>query len=1161
MKCPKCGFENPEGMNFCGECAAKLEVICPSCNAPNPPQFKFCGKCAQDLRATRAAPPLDLTQPHSYTPKFLADKILTTRSSLEGERKVVTVLFADVANYTALSEKLDSEEVHEIMDGCFRILMDEIHRCEGTINQFTGDGVMALFGAPIAHEDHARRACHAALAIQRVLVEYALKIEKDTGHPFRMRIGLNSGPVVVGAIGNDLRMDYTAIGDTTNLAARMQSLATPGGILATHETHRLARDYFDFESLGKLKVKGKEEPQEAYVLLRAGEVETRIEASVARGLTRFVGRETETAVLRNAFDRAVSGSGQVVGIVGEAGVGKSRLLLELRTITPPGTNTYLEGRCLHYGGAMPYLPVLDLLRSYFAIKEGEREFMIRKNMKERVLALDENLGHVLAPCQDLLSLKVEDEAHLALEPQARREKTFEALRDLFVRISQEKPLVIAVEDLHWMDRTSLEFLDYLIGWLANTPILLVLLYRPEFAHTWNSRSYYTQIGVDQLTLQPSAELVQSILAGGEVAPEIRDLILKRTAGNPLFMEEFTQSLLENGAIEKKDHQYVLARRASEIQIPESIQGIIAARIDRLQENLKRTMQVASVIGRDFAFRILQTITGMREDLKSQLMNLQGLEFIYEKQLFPELEYIFKHILTQEVAYNSLLARRRSEIHEKIGRAIETIYAERIEEFYEMLAYHYGKGENFEKAAHYFRLSGGKAVAKFAHWEAFRFYREALNALKQLPESEENKKRQIEVILLMHFPMTSLGHPEGSLEILKEAERLALETGDERNLIFFYGRLSNFYSVRAEPSTALDYGEKAYQAARNAQDVELMGGMTVTLANAFISVGVWRKILDICTETIALFEQTNKQSDYCGRPYPIYPVICVFGGHALAVLGDFEKAEFLCKKAMEHATKEGNLFALAYAEFLYGYCYNIKGNGKHAIEHCEWCIEHVEQGGYDFILAPAWNYLGWAHYLLGELEKTDTLIGKSIEMSMQLGVESGRSDMYHPWSIVHFELGNEPKALDLSEEALRLAEKTGEKFQESNVRCFWGRIIGRIDPTRRAEGERSIRQGIEILRKLEQRPHYSYGYLWLGELYAEAGQREKALENLGIAEANFLDMGMDWWLARVYAAYAELWKREGDMAKAKESYRTAIEIFRECGAAGWVTRYEEEMARL
>jgi class 3 adenylate cyclase/ribosomal protein S27AE len=391
MKCPKCQAENPEQNQFCRKCGTKLSMTCPNCSADVLLADKFCGKCGQDIGKFIKAPEIDFNQPQSYTPKFLADKILNNRSSIEGERKLVTVLFADVADYTSMAEKFDPEEVHQIMDGCFKILVDEIHSYEGTINQFTGDGVMALFGAPVAHEDHAQRGCHAALSIQKALGDYSQKLKDDRGVDFLMRIGLNSGPVIVGSIGDDLRMDYTAVGDTTNLAARMEGMAKPGTILGTSHTHKLARDFFEFESLGKVKVKGKEALVEAYGLLRTAEVETRIEAAATKGLTKFAGRKKSIAALMEAYDKAKSGSGQVVGIVGEAGVGKSRLLIEARNKLAMEDYTYLEGRCLHYGGSMAYLPIHDILKSYFEIKEEDQGDIINKKLADKILQFDERL--------------------------------------------------------------------------------------------------------------------------------------------------------------------------------------------------------------------------------------------------------------------------------------------------------------------------------------------------------------------------------------------------------------------------------------------------------------------------------------------------------------------------------------------------------------------------------------------------------------------------------------------------------------------------------------------------------------------------------------------------------------------------------------------------
>jgi len=1113
MRCLQCQFGNVDGAKFCNECGSKLEISCSKCGKRNAPGSKFCNECGNELKELQAVAPVDHTKPQSYTPKHLADKILTTRSSIEGERKLVTVFFADVAAYTAMSEKLDPEEVHQIMDGAFKILMDEIHKYEGTINQFTGDGVMALFGAPVSHEDHAQRACYAALAIQKTLGEYGEKIEKDTGVAFKMRVGLNSGSVIVGAIGDDLRMDYTAVGDTTNLGSRMESMARPGTILISGNTHRLVSDFFEFESLGKVKVKGKKEPQEAFELVKAGEVGTRIGASVAKGLTRFVGRKNSMAVLLDAFDKVKAGSGQVVGLLGEAGVGKSRLLLEMRNMLPQGEYHYLEGRCLQYGGSMAYLPMLDILRSYFDIKEGDREFLIKKKMTEKVLDFDEKLKGVIPPFQSLLSLKVDDEDFSKFEPKEKRERTFEALRDLMIRVSQEKPLVLTVEDLHWMDKTSEEFLDYLIGWLANTPILLLLLYRPEYTHPWGSKSYYTKVGLDQLGTNSSSELVKAILEEGEVAPELRQLILNRAAGNPLFMEEFTHTLLENGSIERKDEKYVLSGKASDIQVPDTIQGIIAARLDRLEDNLKRTMQVASVIGRDFAFRILQSITGMREELKAYLLNLQGLEFIYEKNLFPELEYIFKHALTQEVAYNSLLLKRRKEIHEKTGKAVEELYPERMEEFYEILAYHYARSDNHDKAYHYLKLSGNKATDKHSSWEAIRFYKEAIDILDRLPSTEAYKKEKLKIIQQTTFPMLHLGYPEDFFPLLEEGERLSNKLEDKRSLAMVYGRMGSYYAYIGKPMIGIEYSEKAFDEAQEIQDIELMAPLAFELVTPYFGAGEFIKIVDIASKVLRLIEKTRRESDYFGKDMNVYSALCGRCGGSLGWLGNFEEGKIFLEKGALNALKLGDLRALALIELYYGHLFLFKGDWTHAKAHYQKCIKHSEELNWTMLLGLAWSALGYARTFLKDSYTGLKCIEKGLKIQNDAGIEWWLPIHYWMLSVTHFDMGNIVDARRTIEKALILSEKNNEKSSEGISLVWFGRVLAKADSSGRDKAKANIRKGVKILSDLNLKPFYSLGYLFIGEICNDAGEKKEAMENLKKAEEMFVDMGMDYWLAR------------------------------------------------
>jgi len=726
VKCSKCQSENREDAKFCSECGHKFELICPDCGAVHRPGAKFCDECGNDLGKLKVTVPMDYSQPQSYTPKFLADKILTTRSSLEGERKLVTVLFADVANYTSMAEKLDPEEVHQIMDGCFQILMDEIHRYEGTINQFTGDGVMALFGAPVAHEDHAQRACYAALSIQKAIEEYANKIEGERGVEFKIRIGLNSGPVIVGSIGDDLRMDYTAVGDTTNLAARIQQAAKPGEVWASQGTRNIIQDYFHDETVGEFPLKGKAAQQPLYrILSERPDVRTRFEAGLVRGITELVGRRPEMEALRSVFERAKEGEGQVADVVGEAGVGKSRLLYEFQTALGKEA-TFLTGICFQHGRNINFLPVIDVVKAAFRIQQGMTEQEVGNQIEGKIT---DNLVPMIPFYRSLLSLHVDDPLFKALNPEGRRFGTFEAVKNLLIGLSEEKPLVVFLEDAHWMDKISEEFFAYFSHSIAEHPILMLAAYRPEGVPSWAHGTNYQRLGLETLSPKSSIRLVRNILGGKALDPELEKRIAEKTGGNPFFVEEIVRELLDRGDIAKAGDRYICKKPIDQCEIPSTVQGVLAAKMDRLSEGLKQTMQVASVIGRDFAFRLLRSIMELGEELRAHLTNLVGLEILYEKALYPELEYIFKNALTQEVAYDSLLKQRRRQIHGRIAGTIEELYADRLEEHYEMLAHHYERSGNAAKAIDYLILAGEKSNGNGAARAACEFFRKAFEILE------------------------------------------------------------------------------------------------------------------------------------------------------------------------------------------------------------------------------------------------------------------------------------------------------------------------------------------------------------------------------------------------------------------------------------------------
>jgi class 3 adenylate cyclase/tetratricopeptide (TPR) repeat protein len=1141
MQCPKCQFENREEAKFCKECGAKLELACPKCGAITTPDSKFCDACGYNLKKLKESPSIDYSTPQSYTPKFLVDKILTTRSSLEGERKLVTVLFADVANYTAISEQLDPEEIHQILDGCFKILMDAIHQYEGTINQFTGDGAMAIFGAPVAHEDHAQRACHAALNIQEAIKEYGEGVRKDCGVEFKLRIGLNSGPVIVGSIGNDLRMDYTAVGDTTNLAARMESTASPGTIQVSKDTQRLVKDFFEFESLGKVEMKGKREPQEAYQLLKAGEVKTRIGASVARGLTRFVGRKNSIAALKEALKEVEGGSGQVVGIVGEAGVGKSRLLHEFKNQLPKNKYAYIDGRCLPFGSSISYLPFLDILRCYFEIKEGDREFIIKKKMAEKLSELDEKLEYTLSPFRDLLSLKVENEDFIKLGPQQKRERTFEAIRDLFIRVSQEKLLILAVEDMHWIDKTSEELLNYLIGWLASTNILLILLYRPEYIHQWGSKSYYRKIGLNQLTAQSSAELVQAILERGEVNLKIRELILNRTSGNPLFMEELTHNLLESGSIKKKDHQFVLSCKVSDIQVPDTIQGIIAARMDRLEDNIKRTMQVASVIGRDFALRILQAITGLGEELKAYLLNLQELEFIYEKSIFPELEYIFKHALTQEVAYNSLLHKRRKEIHGQIGEAIEQIYPERLEELYEILAYHFDQGEVWGKAVEYKVKAGMKARHNYSIQTALDNFNRAREIL-EMHKADVPWGLRYNLSLERGAALLDLGQGHYAFQELKRAEDIALSEGAtdlKVKAMFLQATAARISLDIGQVKVILEEIEPLV-----ADNIESLLG--VVGQQAFCSVALWEDL------PMAIGKE-KEMNDLIHRTpnSPFSDQVAFYSGFFHRWRGDCKKCSEILEPVLPALKASATPVLYVNSIFTYALALGEQGRYQKAIGIMEEGRKSGEKSGGLYATPVMSNSLGWAYHELCHFDRAIDYNNLALE-SIQESLGPDTSDLFEIASQTRVNLGENylmTGDVKKARENLELVYESAKNPAYYLGRTRWyPRCLLGLGELWLQKGEMDKAEGFlsELFEHLwtHKFPYKKYqvrAWHLRSNILSEKRHMADAETELNRALGLAMQLGNPTLLWKIHQAAGKLLFKQGRSKEAKAEFQTAVKI--------------------
>jgi class 3 adenylate cyclase len=703
----------------------------------------------------------------------------------------------------------DPEEARKLLDPVLERMMEAVHRYEGTLNQVMGDGIMALFGAPLAHEDHAVRACYAALRMQEMVKKYAEDIFRSHGVPVQIRVGLNSGEVVVRSIGSDLHMDYAAVGQTTHLAARMEQTAAPGTILLTPAALQLAEGYVQATSRGPVAIKGLSDPVEVYELTGASGVRSRLQASAARGFTRFVGREPEMEQLRRALDQARGGQGQIVAVVGEPGVGKSRLFHEFTHSHRTQDWLVLAAGSVSYGKATSYLPVIDLLKGYLKIGDRDTQRDIRERVIGKILALDRALESTLPALLALLDVPVDAPQWQGLDPPQRRQRTLDAVKRLLLREAQLQPLLLVFEDLHWIDSETQALLEGLVDSLPASRLLLLVNYRPEYSHTWGSKTHYTQLRLDALPPESAGALLDALLGlDASVAP-LKRLLASRIEGNPLFLEESVRALVETKALRGERGAYGLAQPLDAIQIPATVQAILAARIDRLPPEEKRLLETAAVIGKDFSWALLRAITDASEDaLRLGLAHLQTVEFLYETNLFPDLEYTFKHALTHDVAYASLLQEQRHVLHARIVEALERLFAERFDEQTERLAHHALRGELWPRAVPYHQRAGQRAATRGTFVQAAAYFEESLRALAHLASTRETEELTVDLMLDLRGVLAILGELDRLLDCAGRALTLAEALGDRGRLGRALGSMTNALTLCGDAAGAVAQGERA-----------------------------------------------------------------------------------------------------------------------------------------------------------------------------------------------------------------------------------------------------------------------------------------------------------------------------------------------------------------
>jgi class 3 adenylate cyclase/tetratricopeptide (TPR) repeat protein len=1070
---------------------------------------------------TPAVPTAEPARPlRSYTPPYLAEKILTSKTALEGERKQVTVLFADLKDSTELIRGLDPEAAQQLLDPAIQVMMDAVHRFEGTVNQVLGDGIMALFGAPIAHEDHALRACYAALAMQAAMQPITEEVRRTRGLELRMRVGLNAGEVVVRAIGNDLHMDYSAIGQTTHLAARMEQLAAPGGIRLSAGTLRLVAGMVQVTPLGPVPVKGLPDAVEVFELIGAGPARTRLQALAARGLTPFVGRRTERQALREALARAGTGRGQLTAVIGEPGVGKSRLLAEF--LASPLTQGWLilETHAVSYGQATPYLPIRDLLQAFFRVDDRDDERTIREKV-DKVLTLDVALQPTRSAVLALLDVSVDDPEWQALDPAQRRPRIIDSVRRLLLRQSQVQPLLVSIENLHWIDAGTQAALDSLVESLPTATLLLLVNYRPEYQHGWGGKTYYTQLRLDPLPPESAEALLQALVGDDGSLVPLKHLLIERTEGNPFFLEESARALVEAQVLVGEPGAYRLVQSLRSIQVPATVQAVLAARIDRLSTAEKTLLQTAAVIGTDVPFPLLEALTELSEEaLQRGLMHLQAAEFLYETRLFPTLEYTFKHALTHDVAYGSLLQERRRTLHAGIVEALERLYPDRLAEHVDRLAHHALRGEVWDKALTYCRQAGEKALERSAYRDAVGSFEHALSALPHLPERREMQEQAIDLRLALRSALFPSGDSERILGYLREAETLAAALDDPRRL----GHISNFLSVHFRNMGAYDQAiaasQRALAFATASEEVVLHALANQRLGLTYQSQGDYRRAIDCLLQSNASLHGARRRERLGQANVPSVQNLAYLAA-CHGELGMFAEGRVLGEEGLQIAETVADPSSLMWASYGIGLLFLCQGDLPKALPLLDRAMGICQEADLLLFVPRVAAALGTAYSLSGRGADAVALLTPAMEQIRATDMAGFQALCSLPLGEAQLLAGRLEEAHTLAERTLTHARQRQERGHEAYALRLLGDIATHRDPPEVEEAEDYYRQALALADDLGMRPLQAHCHRGLGTLYAMTGQREQAHTELSTAIAMSRAMEMTFWLPEAEAALAQV----------------------------------------
>ena len=1108
MQCPGCQHTNSSRAEFCEQCGARLGRVCSNCGGQLAPTVKFCPECGRSVSESFSP---RRASPDAYTPKHLAEKILTSKSALEGERKRVTVLFADLRSSLELLVERDPEDARKLLDPVLERMMEAVHRYEGTVNQVMGDGIMALFGAPLAHEDHAVRACYAALRMQESVKRYAENVRRLHGIEPQIRVGLNSGEVVVRAIGSDLRMDYSAVGQTTHLAARMEQMAEPGSILATADTFGLVEGYVEAVPLGPRSIRGLQAVVEVYLVTGTGIARWPMEVAAARGLTSFVGREEELAQLDAAMQTAARGHGRVVGLVGEPGVGKSRLFYEFaRSERMPGWRIVKTG-AFSYDKSTAYRPVIDLLRGYFDVYERENQREVRDKVVGRVMALDPELAGIVPALLSLLDVPVDDPEWQALDPRLRREQTMSAVRRLVLRESQAQPLCVVFEDLQWIDSETQALLDSFVLHIADASVLLLVSYRPDYRHSWASTSYYTQLSVPPLARQEAEALLRTMLGDERQVEPLKQLLIEQTRGNPFFLEESVRMKIEDGALVGERGDYRLTKPIETLRVPASVEAVLAARIDRLAPRDKALLQAASVIGENVPVALLQTVADMPEDqLRDALARLRAAEFLYDISLLQEPHYVFKHGLTRRVAYNSLLREQQRRVHARIVEALEQLYSERLSEQVERLARHALDAELWDKAAPYLRQAATKAFARSANREAVVWFDQALSAIEHLPPTRELREQAIDLRFDLRNALQPLGEFGTILERLYEAEALAAALPDRQRLGRVVAYLTDYFRLTGDQDRAIQSGKRALAVASEIGDFGLQIVAATWLGQIYFARAEYREAVASFRQNLqSLVNQPVGQRFGMPQPPAIHSRTCL--AWCLSELGEFSEAVALGEEAIALVLSGDHPLSRAVAYAGLGWAYLRRGHADKAIDALELGLQAVRAGN-----SPLWfprlaSALGSAYGLAGRLPEALSLTEAAVTQGVAMNLMGGHSLLLTYLGEVHLLAGRPDVARRHAEQALELARAHTEPGFEGWALRLLAEITLASNPLNLARAADYADKALTKAEELGMRPLMAHSHRALGRALAQGMDPAATRRHIAAANQLFGEMDMQAWL--------------------------------------------------